>query len=132
MIAKMTFDVLEKESDEDNLKKVLQVKNEIHIEWKQLKINYKKKITRKYSVSIFYQIWANNTPASLIVEYIDIIHWNLHYTFQLPLQYWEDIYYLIGKILVTNDSIILEPKISFIANINNKKYKTPLILDIKE
>lgn len=128
----ITFDLLKKISTQDNLEKVLAVEKLIKSEWKALKIKYKEKETKKYKIIISYQIWANLSPATLVVDYFDLLQWNLHYTFDLPLKYWEHIYYLVDKIIFDDNHILLKPKQSFVATINNQYYTTPIVIDISK
>ena len=46
------------------------------------------------------------------------------------LHFYEDIYFLIDTVQVNNGKIIIKPKRTFIASMNNQKYRIPIELKL--
>ena len=96
-----------------------------------LKIHYKTKETNSYKIDIFYQIKSENGGTRAVIELNDKKK-NICYEAFYELEFYEDIYTLIDTINFVNDQIVLKPKKSFIADIHNERYKTPIELAINK
>ncbi len=112
----------------DTIKKV---EEEVRKFGKELEIIYSIKETRSYLIKIYYKIKPKGDPSYAFIEYHDKKSGMQKQTI-LELQFYEDIYPLIGSVSVKGGKIILKPKSSFKATLYNKRYKTPISIDISE
>lgn len=95
----------------------------------EIQIAYKMKETNKYKINISYQINPGSSSTRAIVKYFDKKDNSTRQGF-IPIQFYDDIYYLVDTIIVKGDDIILNPKKSYRAEFNNKRYKIPIVLKI--
>lgn len=130
-IKSATFKILTAISFDTNLELVNQTEKLLTEFDTEIKIHFKTKETSAYKISIYYQIESLNGGTKAIIEYQD----KKNNTFSLgdyKLQFYEDIYTLVDTINLTDDKIILKPKKSFSAEIQNEKYKTPIEIKLNE
>jgi hypothetical protein len=129
----ITFKVLKHLSTSENLeqKKVEEVEKIMDKVDTEIRINYKTKETPNYKVDINYQINPKVASTRAIVTYTDK-KINSKCEGFIPLQFYEDIYSLIDTITVKDNNLIFNPKKSFVADISNNRYSTPIILKIAE
>lgn len=130
-IKNVTFKSLTKISNETNLELVKQTEKLLKEFDREIKIHFKSKETNSYKIDIYYQIEAKNGGTKAIIEYQDK-KTNFCSSGNYKLQFYEDIYTLVNTINLTNNTIILKPKKSFKADIQNEIYKTPIELKINE
>jgi len=97
----------------------------------EIKINYKTKETGNYKIEISYQINPLSSSTRAIVKYLDKKDNSKRRGF-IPLQFYDDIYSLVDTITLKDDNLILNPKKSFMASIQNERYKTPIIFKLSE
>lgn len=124
-----TFKLLRHISTDLNLELINQTERLISEFDTELKIHYKSKETKTFKIDIHYQIEALNGGTKAIIEYYDKQNDNCIY-YNYKLQFYEDIYTLIDTINLTNEVITLNPKKSFIADIQNERYETPIIIKL--
>ena len=130
-IKSTTFKVLAQISQDANLELVKQTEKLLTEFDTEIKIHFKSKETNNYKIDIYYQIEALNGGTKAIIEYQDKKN-NMCGFGDYKLQFYDDIYTLIDTINLTEGKIILKPKKSFIANIHNGRYKTPIELKLNE
>lgn len=111
-----------------NLKLIEFVKNEILKYRSEIQIKYKSKITKSYSIDIFYQIKPNNCNSCFTINYTD--KQGSKFINKIDLEFFDDIYFLIDTISVKDGMIILNPKKSYKAKLYNKRYKVPICIKI--
>lgn len=128
-IKSITFQVLRKISNDLNLVLVNQTENLISEFDTEIKIHFKSKETNSFKIDIYYQIEAENVGTMAVIEYKDKKN-NFCSSLNYKLQFYEDIYTLIDVISFADDTITLKPKRSFIADIHNERYKTPIKLEL--
>jgi hypothetical protein len=133
LLKAITFKVLKHISASENSeqKKVEEVEAIINRFDTEIRINYKTKETNNYKIDINYQINPASASTRAIVTYIDKKS-NSKCEGFIPLQLYEDIYYLIDTVTVNDDTLIFNPKKSYIADLCSKKYSAPIRLQISE
>jgi hypothetical protein len=133
LLKSITFSVLKYISASEDLmqKKVEEVETIMNIAYTEIRINYKTKETKKYKINIDYQINPTSASTRVIVEYIDKKDNSKREGF-IPLHFYEDIYSLIDTINLKDDILIFNPKKSFIADLSNNRYSTPIKLKISD
>jgi hypothetical protein len=130
-IKSATFKALRQISNDTNLELINHTEKLISEFDTEIKIHFKSKETNSFKIDIYYQIEALNGGTKAIIEYKskkNIFCCSINY----KLQFYEDIYTLIDTISLTADTIILNPKKSFTANIHNERYKTPITLKLAD
>lgn len=127
----ITFKVLTEISQDRNLELVKQTEKLLSEFDTEIKIHYKSKETSSYKIDVYYQIEALNGGTKAIIEFNNK-KTNICSVGNYKLQFYEDIYTLVDTINLTDDRIILKPKKSFIADIHNERYKTPIELKLTE
>lgn len=130
-IKSTTFKILKNISQEKNLELVKQTEKLLTEFDTEIKIHFKTKETNSYKIDIYYQIKALNDGTKAIIEYKDKKN-NICRIGNYKLQFYEDIYTLVDTIIFADEKIILKPKKSFIAQIANERYKTPIEIIINE
>lgn len=130
-IKTVTFKVLTEISQDRDLELIKQTQKQLSEFDTEIKIHYKSKETNSYKIDIYYQIEALNGGTKAIIEFNDKKN-NICSVGNYKLQFYEDIYTLVDTINLTDDRIILKPKKSFVADIHNERYKTPIELKLKE
>jgi hypothetical protein len=119
-------------TDNSKTKMISEVEALINKYNQEIKIFYKAKETNAYKVDLNYQIKPNGNPSRLLVTFLDKKE-NTKRHGSINLNSHEDIYSLVDTIVVKDNTIILNPKKSNIADILGEKYyKTPLTLDVAE
>lgn len=119
-------------TDNSKAKTISIVKTLINKYNQEIEIFYKAKETNTYKVDLNYQIKPNGNPSRLLVTFTDKKE-NTKRHGSINLNSHEDIYSLVDTIVVKDNTIILNPKKSNIADILGQKYyKTPLTLDLAE
>ncbi|MDO4230234.1 MAG: hypothetical protein Q4C98_10495 [Capnocytophaga sp.] len=136
-IQNMIFSVLKAKTSPQMVYLLAKTEQEVTKYGKNIKILHKIKETSAYMVRIFYQINPDEKPLSLseknggvaIIEYLDK---KTHKTsiFTYPLYFYDDIFSLMNTITLKNNSLIIKPKTSFRAEIENKHYQTPLVFEL--
>lgn len=119
---------------DDNLKTktISEVEALINKYNQEIKIFYKAKETKAYKVDLNYQIKPNGNPSRLLITFLDK-KGNTKRHGSINLNSHEDIYLLVDTIAVKDNTIILNPKKSNVADLLGEKYyKTPLTLDVTE
>ncbi len=132
-IIRSTFRCLE-HLYKDNKEKIAMIKKveaEVQKFGPQLEINYLTKETKEYAIKIYYKIRPDNDLSYAFIEYYDKKN-DLRKRACIELQLHDDIYYLIDRVSVKEDRIVLSPKTSFTADIWNKRYTTPISLEISK
>jgi hypothetical protein len=128
-IKSITFQALRKISNDLNLELVNQTEKLISEFDTEIKIHFKSKETNSFKIDIYYQIEAENVGTTAVIEYKDKKN-NFCSSLNYKLQFYEDIYTLIDVISFVDNTITLKPKKSFIADIHNERYKTPIKIRI--
>ncbi|MFB3386733.1 hypothetical protein [Flavobacterium sp. LAR06] len=128
-IKSITFQALRKISNDLNLVLVNQTEKLISEFDTEIKIHFKSKETNSFKIDIYYQIEAENVGTTAVIEYKDKKN-NFCSSLNYKLQFYEDIYTLIDVISFVDNTITLKPKKSFIADIHNERYKTPIKLEL--
>ena len=126
-----TFKLLKYISTDTNLELVNKTESLISELDTEIKIHFKVKETNSYKIDIYYQIESVNGGTQAIIEYKDKKS-NVCSFSNYKLQFYEDIYTLVDTINLADDKIILKPKKSFIANIQNERYTTPIELKLAD
>ena len=122
-----TIDIFRTISNDNNLMPVNETARQLLLFGTEMTIHYKTKETQSYHIDIYYQIAPKNSYTKAIVEYQDK-KINARYRATFRLQFYDDIYPLVDTITVKDDTIILNPKKSFRADLYNERYKTPIEL----
>ncbi len=130
-IKSLTFKVLKKISSGLNLEIVQKTEKLITEFDTEIKIHFKTKETKAFRIDIYYQIESLIDGTKIILEYKDKKN-NLYYFAHYKLQFYEDIYSLIDAISLTSGEIILKPKKSYIAEISNERYLTPITFKLSD
>lgn len=128
-IKSATFKALRHISSDRNLELLAQTEKQLSKFDTEIKIHYKSKETNSVKIDIYYQIESLSGGTKAIIDYKDKKN-NICSSVSYKLQFYEDIYTLIDTISLADDTIILKPKKSFIANIANERYKTPITLKL--
>lgn len=113
-----------------NLELIKKVKNEIEKYDTELEILYKSKETGNYCFKIFYQIKPNGNPSCVLFEYKNKKN---NYYFKNKIfnfDYYEDIYYLIGNVKISDKEVTFIPKNTYTASLCNKRYNFPLSFNL--
>jgi hypothetical protein len=109
------------------------VKQQAEKEGDLLKIKYKTKETKKWSINIFYQICPNGiNETKCIIEYKDCN--NKGFTKEINFKFYEYVYAIMDNITVKDGYIIISPKKSFKASsyINDLgNYEIPIKIKIE-
>jgi len=131
LVKLITFRVLKHISTSQNsiLSKVEEVEMMMSEADTEIRIHYKIKETNNYKINIDYQINPINASTRAIVEYVDKRDNSKREGF-IPLQLYEDIYSLIDTITLKGETLIFNPKKSFIADVSNKRYLIPIKIKI--
>ncbi len=133
LLKSITFRILKHISIADNLN--MKLVNEVELLMAkidtEIQISYKTKETSNYKIDIHYQISPINSTTRAIVTYLDKKNNSSRQGF-IPIQFYDDIYYLVDTITLNGDDLIFNPKKSFIADIHNERFKTPIVLKISE
>lgn len=130
-IKSLTFKVLKKISSGLNLEMVHKTEKLILEFDNEIKIHFKAKETTTFKIDIYYQIESLDGGTKAIIEYKDKKN-NLCYIGSYKLQFYEDIYSLIDTIILTSGEIVLKPKKSYIAELSNERYITPITFRISD
>jgi hypothetical protein len=130
-IKSTTFKALRQISNDTNLELVNQTEKLTSEFDTELKIHFKSKETSSFKIDIYYQIETVNGGTKAIIEYKDKKKKFCSLT-NYKLQFYEDIYTLVDTIGLTENTVILKPKKSFTADIHNKRYKTPITLNLAD
>lgn len=128
-----TFDVLNHLARKDKIKAQLidRVMEDIHNYKNGLEILHKQKDTSSYSLSISYQVKPNGGKSVGWILYIDKqTQWSGKIQF-IELENYQDIFFLISSISVSNGVIHLKPRNSFKAKIWNKRYSVPILIPLE-
>ncbi|BFM43745.1 hypothetical protein CFS9_23860 [Flavobacterium sp. CFS9] len=131
LIKSITFQVLRKISNGLNLVLIDQTEKLIDELDTEIKIHFKTKETKSFKIDIYYQIEVKEIGTMAVIEYRDK-KTNFYGSISYKLQFYEDIYTLIDTISYTKGLITLKPKKSFRADIYNKRYETPIQLELKD
>ncbi len=116
-------------SNEQNLKLVTQTATELSKFGRKIKIHYKTKETKSYRIDIYYQIAPLNKISNAIIEYHNKKN-NTSKIKTFELRLYDDIYSLIGNVVVKGNKITLKPKKSYSAELVTKNYETPIEFDL--
>lgn len=127
----LIFKSLEKISNDLNLNLIKQTKKLITEFDTEIKIYFKEKETNSYKIDIHFQIKPKNSSSRAVVKYWDKKN-NLKYQGFILLEFYDDIYTLIDSVIVKDNILIFNQKKSFIADLSNKRYNTPIQLKISE
>ena len=130
-IKSATFEALRQICNDENLELLTQTEKLISEFDTEIKIHFKSKETNSFKIDIYYQIESINGGTKAIIEYKDKKN-NFCSSKNYKLRFYEDIYTLVDKISVTDDTVILKPKKSVIADIQNGRYNTPITLKLIE
>jgi cell division protein ZapA (FtsZ GTPase activity inhibitor) len=98
----------------------------------ELEIVHKVKETTKYKVVISYQIRPLNNASSLLIEYTDKTTGVSKKKILTTLKIYEDIFYLVSSINVTKDFVTLKARVSSIAEIHLRSYRTPIQISVED
>lgn len=131
LIKSITFLVLRKISNDLNLVLIDQTEKLIDELNTEIKIHFKTKETKSFKIDIYYQIEVKEIGTMAVIEYRDK-KTNFYGSISYKLQFYEDIYTLIDTISYAKGLITLKPKKSFKADIYNKRYETPIQLELKD
>jgi hypothetical protein len=133
-IADCTFRILTLLSGRDTAQKQLleKVRAELDAAGSELEILYKVKETATYRVTITYQIRPQGTDSVAWIEYRDK-HKDVGGKKRLTaLQFYEDIFPLVGSIAVSGGAIRVKPRDSFKARLDTKRYRVPFVVLVEE
>lgn len=128
-IIQLIFESLLKTSKPAERSKIETCKKEVEKYGKLLKINFKSKETKAYKITASYQIAPEDINSLLIISYFDK-KTNEVQIFNQIIRVYEDAYALIKKITVKKNSIEIQAKNSFKAELYSDVYKTPLIFEL--
>ncbi|WP_264532371.1 hypothetical protein [Flavobacterium sp. N502540] len=131
LIKSITFQALRKISNDLNLALVDQTEKLISELDTEIKIHFKTKETKSFKIDIYYQIEVKEIGTMAVIEYKDKKN-NFCGSMNYKLQFYEDIYTLIDTISIAKGLITLKPKKSFTADLNNKRYETPIQLELSD
>ena len=95
----------------------------------EIEIFYKTKETSAYKVELRYQITPGGNPSRITIKYLDKKE-NIKKHGSIDLVNYEDIYSLVDTIAIKDNTIVLNPKKSNVADLLSDKYKTPLTMEI--
>lgn len=128
-ITETIFRVLKQLCSIENLA-LLEMVEKLINEWgSEITIHYKRKETIGYTIDIYYQISSASNGTQAIIEYTNRRN-NTHFSVNYKLHFYEDIYFLIDTVQVINGKIIMKPKRTFIASMNNQNYRIPIELKL--
>lgn len=128
-IENIILEILKFISNTANLELVNQTALELSKYGRKIKIKYKTKKTKSYSVNIYYQIAPEDKLSNAIIEYVDNKN-NLNFIKNFELKFYSDIYSLIDSISIKNNKILLKPKNSYSAKLATSHYKTPIEFEL--
>ena len=131
LLKSLTFILLKHISIGENLKFVNEVEQLILQFDTEIKISYKTKETNAFKIDIGYQIKPKDNSTRAIINYMDKKS-NFCRQGYLNIQFYDDIYSLVDTISFADETITLKPKKSFVADVHNERYKTPLELKIAD
>jgi len=134
LIQGLTFKIIKKlfSYDINRLKIIDSVESEIEKFASEMEIVYKTKETKSYKVVLSYQIRPNNSKSCAILEYWGKLQ-NIYFKKKIfELEFFDDIYPLVDTISVKDGYIVFKPKKSYIAEVYNKRYKTPIKINIAD
>jgi hypothetical protein len=94
-------------------------------------INYKDKETKDYKLNVGFQIVPIDNKSKLVVDYLTK-KTDKQLRTTIDLNHYEDIYYLVDKILVDEQHISFQPKKTLKSELVTEKYSTPLKVDINK
>ncbi len=130
-ITEVTFEVLRFANTKDSNKlKVIECSMELLREnGRDLLIHYKTKETKSYKVDVSYQIMSEDGYSKILVDYSDK-RTNSQNNTWVRLHRHEDIYSLVKKITVKDNSVILHPGTSYYDSLVIKNYEVPISVSI--
>lgn len=133
LIKTITFRILKHISiaDNSNMQRIEEVELLMERDDSEIQILYKTKETANYKIEISYQIKPIGSATRAIVTYLDKKDNSERKAF-IPLQWYEDIYSLIDTIVLKDGVLVFNPKKSYIAELSNNRYVTPIKLKISE
>jgi hypothetical protein len=105
------------------------VEDMIKTEGRQIIINYKHKETKDYKLNVGFQIAPADNNSKIVIDY-SATKINSQLRATIDLDHYEDIYYLIDKVFVEGQQIILKPKRSLKSELVTNKYPRPLTIDM--
>jgi hypothetical protein len=126
-----TINILQEISNEFNLLLINQMARQLFQFETELLINYKNKEISLYKINISYQIKPKNSFTKAVIDYKDK-RTNCCRRASFELQFYDDIYSLVDSVVLKNNTIILNPKKSFRADLYNERYKTPIELNLSD
>jgi len=88
--------------------------------------------TKRYTVDIAFQIAVWPQPSLLFVSLMDRVSGTFLEAPPTPIQLYADAFDLAGAIRITEDSVVLSPKRSFVAMLSAARYGGPLVKAISE
>ncbi|WML52217.1 hypothetical protein RCG17_22945 [Neobacillus sp. PS3-12] len=99
----------------------------------ELEILHKVKETTKYKVVIIsYQIRPLNNASTSNIEYTDKTKGVSKKKILTTLKMYEDIFYLVSSINVTKEFVTLKPRVSSIAEMHLRSYRTPIQIPVED
>ena len=130
-ISEITFKVLKwKFGQNKNDKELIDsVEKIIEREGRKIVINYKDKETKDYKLNVGFQIAPTDNKSKIVIDYLTKKTDKQSRT-TIDLNHYEDIYYLVDKILVDGRQIIFKPKATLKSELVTERYTTPLTVDI--
>jgi hypothetical protein len=105
------------------------VENMIETEGRKIIINYKHKETKDYKLNVGFQIAPADNKSKIVIDY-SATKINSQLRATIDLDHYEDIYYLIDKVFVERQQIILKPKRSLKSELVTNRYATPLTIGL--
>jgi hypothetical protein len=130
-VVKTTFKLLKHICNAETLNLVHRAENLISEFGASTEILYKSKETKKFKIDIYYQIGKANSGTKAKIIFKDKIS-NTCSAYEYQLQFYEDIYFLVDSISLNETVIIFEPQKSAIAELSNKRYNTPIKLNLSD
>ncbi|WP_219836964.1 hypothetical protein [Paenibacillus sp. R14(2021)] len=97
-----------------------------------LEIIHLTKDTKKYTITISYQIRPENKISRAFIECFDKKTGITRKSNLIQLKSYEDIFYLVSSITESNGFINLKPRNSELANFHIKSYETPMKINIDQ
>ena len=134
LVCRLTFDILRFVAGErpEQLALVNRVAAEIEEKGSELEIVHKTKETAAYAVTVTYQIRPTGQQSIGLVEYRDKNSGEKRKGEFIKLHNYEEIFALVGSILVSHGVITLKPRPSYRASLDTQAYRVPVQVPINE
>lgn len=106
------------------------VEEQIRLLGSELEITHKTKDTKSYAVTVTYQIQPKHGRSVGLIRYLDKKSGKIAKGQLVELEHYEDIFFLVDTISVSQGIISLKPRASFKASMYTKDYKVPIEIPV--